>query len=232
LIEERDGKYIIRSGKRRFLAAEQIGLRDIPCVIKIFPFGMGARAGLDTNIQRSANPVDEYNQLLELEETLRTQDRILSDEQLAKILGITTPKLRKMRCVETMPVEVQTAINEQRISIDNAYSMANLPLSRQRPLIETLNTGGRVTADNIKDQKRVLRSQVSEELFPQMKKVLQSRPDLPSKDHIISALGILIGDTELAQSDMIEMVADFVLDLMSNSTDTLDRILPIEGEQK
>ena len=224
VIEEVNEKYWIRAGKRRFLASEQLGLFNIPCVVRQYPLGMGAVVGLSTNVKRSNNPVDEYHHMMELKAYLQAQEKWVSDESLAKQLGISITQYRKISCVGIMPEPVQTAINDGRITINNAYALAKLPPSKQEPLVEFLADGNRVTGKDIKNQKRVIRSETTTDLLPTLELSSNGNSHLPKRNFVDTAVKNLLGDIPLTSTNRDKLV-DFVFGMMENPTRTLEKVL-------
>jgi hypothetical protein len=189
---------------------------------------MGAGAGLVSNIQRSRNPVDEYNQLVELEESLASEGRTVTDKQITGMLGITIAQLRKMRCVETMPEEVQHGINTDLITVSNAYKLAKLPPSKQEALVQKLAEGERITETDIKDAKRVMRKEVEEKVIPLLE-VEEIRSDIPTPDSISQALQIGYHDA-FVDASALQTIAQFCYNLLDNPIHTLDSIFERSNE--
>ena len=222
ILESIENQYIIRSGKRRFLACETLNIEIIPCVVKIYPLGMGARAGISTNIKRSENPVDEYHHMLQLKEALVAQDQWKSDAEFAHQLGLSISQYRKIIAVGKMAKPVQTAINEHRITINNAYQLSKLPPQRQTALIEKLEMKQRVTGRDIKEQKRVVQSDTVTALLPSLDNVRPS--NLPQRDFVLTAVIKIMGPLGSFPITK-EKITDFVLDMMTNPDETLEKVL-------
>lgn len=216
------GQYVILSGKRRFLAAEQVGLESIPCVIKEMPAGLAYRTSLDANIHRSRNPVDELDALKSLSEWMNDEGHVLTDRQTAQMLGITVAQLRKMRRIDVLPEAVHEAINERRITVNNAEQLTKLPDESAKPLIDQLSGGERVTAADIKHQKRVVREQEQARVMPLID-FPDIRPDLPSKRTIMDALESQFD----FENDVIrsESLAEFILGILENPDQFLAELL-------
>lgn len=225
VIEEVDKKYWIRSGKRRFLASEQLEIYWIPCVVRKYPAGMGSAVGLSANIKRSNNPVDEYHHLLELKAYLQSTEKWVSDETLAKELGISITQYRKISCIEVMPPAVQTAINERRITVNNAYALAKLAPSRQEPLIVELEAGNRVTGTDIKEQKRAVREQAVAQVLPVIGSQ-NGRTDLPKLEFVEKAFAQVCKQEKISLTgEEVTVFTMFIYDLLNDPNVTLDKIL-------
>jgi len=83
IVRELDGKYQIVAGERRWRASKLLGLKEIPCIVRVIDEENAAKISLIENIQReNLNPIEEaiaYKKLME--------DYELKQEELAEAVG-------------------------------------------------------------------------------------------------------------------------------------------------
>lgn len=222
LIEkDKDGQFMIRAGKRRFLAAKELGLEEIPVRIFVSNGGYASMVGLDSNRHRSANPLDDYNNLLELEKRADEAEIIYTDAQLCTLLGINIQALRKLRAASLLSGPVQDAIKEKRISLQDAAQVAKLPPSRQSKMVKRLQDGENIKTSDIREQKLVVRNVVLENLIGQIEPVIK-RPDVPTMEVLELALSRQFPD--IPQSNK-PALARFILNMIIDPTSTLNEAL-------
>ena len=115
-------KYEIVAGERRYKAAKIAGLSSVPAVITLIDDRKSAEIAVAENVQREElSPIEEaksYKAILD--------QGFMSDEQLAKKLGLPVSSvLSKLKLLELSP-EVQNALMEGKISERHAKSLLAL----------------------------------------------------------------------------------------------------------
>lgn len=119
LVQPREDYYEIISGERRWRAAKQAGLKEIPVVIKDLTDQEIAEISLIENIQREdLNPIEEalaYKRLL-------TEFNLKQDELAEKVSKSRTAVTNSMRLLK-LSDEVQQMIVEDMISTGHARAL-------------------------------------------------------------------------------------------------------------
>ena len=112
-------KYEIVAGERRYKAAQLAGLATVPAVISLIDDQKSAEVAVAENIQRkeltAIEEAKSYKSLLD--------QGLMSEEQLAKKLGVTPLAVSNKLKLLTLPTEVQDAILENKISERHAKSL-------------------------------------------------------------------------------------------------------------
>lgn len=112
-------KYEIIAGERRYKAATLAGLTTVPAVISNIDDNKSAEVALVENIQRrDLTPIEEaksYKNLLD--------KGYLTQEQLAKKMGISQPAIANKLRLLNLDEEVQQALLENKISERHARSL-------------------------------------------------------------------------------------------------------------
>jgi ParB family chromosome partitioning protein len=117
------GRYQIIAGERRWRAAQQAGLHDIPALIRILTDITAMAAALVENLQREdLNPIDEgegYRRLIE--EFALTQERVAESVGKSRSHVANTMRLLKL------PPTVQTELRRGAISAGHARALLTHP---------------------------------------------------------------------------------------------------------
>jgi len=145
VVRQRGARFQIIAGERRYQAAVQVGLRDLPVVIREVDDTEIIEVALIENIQRKdLGPFEEAEALASLSERGG-----LTHEDLAKRLGKSRTGITESLSLAEMPAEVR---NLCRLADISSKSLL-LQVVRQRTpqkmiaLIEELTRDGRVTRE-------------------------------------------------------------------------------------
>jgi ParB family chromosome partitioning protein len=103
IVRQRAGRYQIIAGERRYQAAVQVGLRDLPVVIRDVDDNEIIEVALVENLQRKdLGPFEEAEALQSLAERCG-----YTHEDLAKRLGKSRTSITESLSLATMPVDVR-----------------------------------------------------------------------------------------------------------------------------
>ncbi len=115
-------KYEIIAGERRYKAAQMAGLTTVPAVISNIDDNKSAEVALVENVQRrDLTAIEEarsYKQLLD--------KGYLTQEQLAKRMGLSQPSIANKLRLLNLDEEVQQALLEEKISERHARTLLTL----------------------------------------------------------------------------------------------------------
>ncbi len=131
-----DGKYELIAGERRFQASKRAGLTTVPVVVRA---ATGDQEKLELaiieNIQRhDLNPIEEAKAYLRL-----TDEFGLHQDEVAKKMGKSRPVVSNTLRLLTLPVEIQRAIIEGKISEGHAKALLSIENpEKQRALFELI----------------------------------------------------------------------------------------------
>lgn len=119
IVREKDGKYEIVAGERRYRAARLAGLQELPIIIKTFSEQQTLEVALVENIQRQdLNPMElacAYSLLMERFD--------LNQEQVADKVGKSRPSVANiMRLLKLNPY-VQEKLRENEITFGHARAL-------------------------------------------------------------------------------------------------------------
>jgi len=115
-------KYQLISGERRFRASQLIGIRDVPCYIRIANDQAMLEMALVENIQReNLNAIEiavSYERLLE--ECSFTQEQL--SEKIAKSRSNIANHVRLLK----LPIEIQSAVRDNLVSMGHARALVSI----------------------------------------------------------------------------------------------------------
>jgi ParB family chromosome partitioning protein len=119
VIRQRDGKFEIVAGERRWRAAQKAGLRKIPAVVKDVSDDKLLELALIENIQRAElSPIEEAKAYRRLVDDLAmTQDMLA--ERVGKERSRITTSLRLLK----LPDDIQKLIDEQKLSAGHGRAL-------------------------------------------------------------------------------------------------------------
>lgn len=115
-------RYEIIAGERRWRAAQQVGLSEIPVVIRDVPDHTAMAMGLIENIQRDdLNPLEEATALHRL-----LNEFELTHQQIAQAVGKSRTSVTNLLRLLDLNEEVKTFIQERRLEMGHARALLGL----------------------------------------------------------------------------------------------------------
>jgi ParB family chromosome partitioning protein len=115
-------KYQIISGERRFRAAQMVGLKEVPCFIRVANDEQMLELALIENTHREdLNAIEisiSYQRLIEECE--------LTQEELSKRVGKKRTTITNYLRLLKLPAELQLAIRENKVSMSQARNFVNI----------------------------------------------------------------------------------------------------------
>lgn len=116
---KKEGKYEIIAGERRFRASQEVGLTEIPVLIKNFDDKMTMEVALIENLQREdLNPFEEakaYERLME--EFSYTQ------EALSKVVGKSRSHIANMTRLLDLPDNIKRYVLKKELTMGHARAL-------------------------------------------------------------------------------------------------------------
>lgn len=122
LVTEKNGKYEIIAGERRYRAAKKVGLTEIPVIIKTLDEQKKAEIALIENLQRETlTPIEEamsYKEIMKLGN--------LTQESLGQKIGKSQSAIANKLRLLNLPKSIQEALNNKQISERHARSLTTV----------------------------------------------------------------------------------------------------------
>jgi len=117
-----EGGYQLVTGERRFRAAQQLGMKTIPAVVRDIPEEKMLELALVENVQREdLNPIEKARAYKELIETFD-----LTQEEVARRVGQERSTVANFLRLLDLPEEVQRYIAEGKITTGHAKALLSL----------------------------------------------------------------------------------------------------------
>jgi len=112
-------EYQIVAGERRWRAAQRIGLRQVPVIVKEQSNREKLEVALIENVQRrNLNPIDKA----EAFERLRAEFGLL-EKEIAKLAGTSREAIANSLRILALPLEVKKALREGKVSEGHARAL-------------------------------------------------------------------------------------------------------------
>ncbi len=123
LVRPRGDKYEIVAGERRWRAAQQAGLQEVPVVIRKMTEQEALEIALIENLQReNLSAIEEAEGISRL-----MAEYAYTQEKLAEIIGKSRSHISNIMRLLTLPEEVKQAVRENKISFGHARAMVGYP---------------------------------------------------------------------------------------------------------
>ncbi len=191
-------KYEIIAGERRYKAAQLAGLSTVPAVISNIDDNTSAEVALVENIQRrdltSIEEARSYKNLLD--------KGYLTQEQLAKKMGLSQPAIANKLRLLNLDEEVQQALLEEKISERHARTLLSIK--------------------NKEEQKEWLHRIINERLT-----VRQLDMELKK-----TGFNLTSEEEQPAEEKEVKITPQSALSTTTNGIETLDEIEPLDNENK
>jgi ParB family chromosome partitioning protein len=125
--------YEIIAGERRWRAAQQAGLRDIPAIIRRVPDEAAIAMALIENIQREdLNPLEEGRALERL-----ISEFGLTHQQAADAVGRSRAAVSNLLRLLELPPQVCERLEKRELEMGHARALLGLPTRRQQTDVAT-----------------------------------------------------------------------------------------------
>lgn len=114
--------YEIIAGERRYRASKMAGLDKIPAIVRTFTDEQMMEIALLENLQReNLSPIEEAKAYQSMVEHLH-----LTQDELSKKVGKSRSHLTNMLGLLRLPTEVQTLVNDEKLTMGHARALSKL----------------------------------------------------------------------------------------------------------
>jgi ParB family chromosome partitioning protein len=130
IVRERDGQFELIAGERRWRAAQRLGLRDVPAIVREADDRAVLELALIENLQReNLNPLEEAQGYAELTEKFQ-----LRQEDVALKVGKSRVAVANALRLLKLPSEAQAWVREGRLSVGHAKVILALATGAEQKL--------------------------------------------------------------------------------------------------
>ncbi len=139
VVRERDGRFQLVAGERRWRAAKIAGLAEVPVVVQIIPDDRLLEISLVENIQREdLNPIEVAHAFDRLARELN-----ISHEEIAQRTGKDRTTITNTLRLLKLPRDIQQLVADRRLSMGHARAVLGLPTEDlQRHVAEKATSQG------------------------------------------------------------------------------------------
>ena len=117
------GRYELIAGERRWRAAQQAGLAEIPALVKVVPDQAVVAMALIENIQREdLSPLEEAQALARLIDEFG-----LTHQQAADAVGRSRAAVSNLLRLLDLPAPIKRLLDERKLDMGHARALATLP---------------------------------------------------------------------------------------------------------
>lgn len=122
IVREKDGRYIIIAGERRWRASRLAGLKTIPCVIKEYTEQEISEIAIIENLQREdLNPIESAKAI----KSLINQYNLTQDEVADKI-GKSRPAVANTIRLLSLPESIITLVESNKLTAGHARALLGI----------------------------------------------------------------------------------------------------------
>ena len=119
IVQEKDGRYIIIAGERRWRASRLAGLKTIPCVIKNYTKQEISEIAIIENLQREdLNAIESARAIKNL-----INDYNLTQDEVADKIGKSRPAVANTLRLLLLPESIITLVETNKISAGHARAL-------------------------------------------------------------------------------------------------------------
>ena len=170
--------YDIIAGERRYRASKLAGLKKIPAIVRTFTDEQMMEIALLENLQReNLSPMEEAKAYQSMIEKLH-----LTQDELSKKVGKSRSHLTNMLGLLRLPKEVQTLVNDEKLSMGHARALSKLENTE-----EIIQMAHEITEKKL--PVRAVEEKINEGSFE--KKVKMKRQESPLKENYKHAEDLL-----------------------------------------
>lgn len=139
LVRRRGDGFEIIAGERRWRAAQRVGLKEVPILVKEVTESEMLELSLIENIQReNLNPIEEAEAYKKLLDQFH-----LTQEEISKKVGKDRTTIANTVRLLKLPPEIKQTLAEGKISMGHARAFLSLDgIEKQRQLLRRLLSGG------------------------------------------------------------------------------------------
>lgn len=157
LVEIAGGRYFLTAGRRRLKCQIAAGRPTIPALIQSATNVNSS--SLTDHALRKANPAAE---LLSIERLMFDED--YNEKQVSAATGLSIGTIRARLKLRELYPTLRDAFEQGKLTLAAAEAVLKLPDSDQQELAEELEEKGGLTLNDIKDRRRVQRSDTADQL--------------------------------------------------------------------
>lgn len=139
IVKEKDGRYIIVAGERRWRASRIAGLKTVPCVVKDYTKQEISEISIIENLQREdLNPIESARAIKNLIEEFN-----LTQDEVADKIGKSRPAVANTLRLLALPENIVSLVESNKISAGHARALLSIesPIKQKEVALEIIQRG-------------------------------------------------------------------------------------------
>lgn len=165
LLCKKGNKYAVLSGRRRVLAAKQLGYKEIRVrVVEGISYSMAKASYLTIAAQKQHKP----NPIAELMAIKNMIEKGYSYDEIQSALGLTKQEVEKVMLLGTLPDSIQKGIQAGSVSVSTAHSLSKLDKKYINELTKVFSDTGRLKMSDVNNVKKVNREKSIQDTMKQV----------------------------------------------------------------
>ena len=145
----------LRDGRRRLQAAIKLEHNNIPVKEYALESISGVALTLDSNAQRSANPIAEFEAIQEFVAEASAKGKTVTEQDIYQATGMPVQTIRKRLKLVQLPTEIKDAVGERKVALGVAESIAPLQEYQKGQLLDKFRDVGKLTGNDVHEVKQV-----------------------------------------------------------------------------
>ncbi len=122
IVKEKDGRFVIVAGERRWRAARMAGLKTIPCIVKDYSKQEISEIAIIENLQREdLNPIESARAIKNLIDEFN-----LTQEDVADKIGKSRPAVANTLRLLSLPETIVSLVEANKISAGHARALLSV----------------------------------------------------------------------------------------------------------
>lgn len=122
IVKEKDGRYVIIAGERRWRASRIAGLKTIPCIVKDYSKQEISEISIIENLQREdLNPIESARAIKNL-----INEYNLTQDEVADKIGKSRPAVANTLRLLTLPDSIISLVESNKLSAGHARALLSI----------------------------------------------------------------------------------------------------------
>ena len=156
LTQDGEGKnYKLRDGRRRLQAAIKLEMEFIPSKVYSLESISGIALTLDSNVQRSSNPVAEYEAIVAFMDEAKAKGVTVTERDISQATGMKIQTIRKRMKLAQVPNEIIDAVADRKVALGVAEGIARLNETEKGALLDKFREEGKITGNDLREVRQV-----------------------------------------------------------------------------
>lgn len=173
IVRKKDDRYEIISGHNRVNCCRELGIVEVPCIIKSYNNDEAELAMIETNLsQREEIPLCEkglaYKKELELLKKITKSEEQKSIDKLAAMSDESRTSIQRLIKLTNLIPELQLKVNNKELNFISGVEISCISKEEQKEITEYLNKGNKISnldAQKLKEYNGVLTEEKIKEIL-------------------------------------------------------------------